>query len=605
MSGHNSQPSIPRRLVEFARKTYRFGQSEQKEPFAVPLSGPNLVLFLSEGERAGFRSRLAHDFHKADGAVPRKQCLGDAINVLLADCADTTPEPCYRRVAPHRDGEIIVDLGRTDGKAVVISPNDPVGWRLVARSPVLFHRTELIGPIADPVMGGFLDEIQRLFDLTDRQWALVQGWILAAFDCDIPHPILAIFGPAGAGKSCLARLLVRLCDPSPCPLRSAPDSEKDWHIAAASSWVYAIDNVSELKTWLSEALCKAATGDARVVRALFTDKGLAVTKLKLPVIITSIEAGSLRGDFGDRLVMLELPRRDRTKAERDMERLISVWLPAWHGAVFTALAKTLAARSGAKPTTQSARMADFMHLLRCADEAGVTVDAERAYQENRRDTAREVGDGDELVAAITKMLQKAPNARWHGTASELLQALNASLNDEKPPEWPKIANTLSRRLKRVEPVLRDCGVRCERSKHPDSRVVLITLSLSEKKETSLASYAAEAEDTFPSEINGFFPNDPPSPERSPNDVEAPPAPLPSYHRMIAERSLPGPDHRMTADRDRMPLKASPLEPSLNVSGTCRKCGSKNLTDKPIHSGRSLRRECVDCEAFVGFPQWNP
>ena len=142
-----------------------------------------------------------------------------------------------------------------------------------------------------------MDEIQRLFNLTDRQWALVQGWILAAFDCDIPHPILAIFGPAGAGKSCLARLLVRLCDPSPCPLRSAPDSEKDWHIAAASSWVYAIDNVSELKTWLSEALCKAATGDARVVRALFTDKGLAVTKLKLPVIITSIEAGSLRGDF--------------------------------------------------------------------------------------------------------------------------------------------------------------------------------------------------------------------------------------------------------------------------------------------------------------------
>ena len=60
-----------------------------------------------------------------------------------------------------------------------------------------------------------------------------------------------------------------------------------------------------------------------------------------------------------------------------------------------------------------------------------------------------------------------------------------------------------------------------------------------------------------------------------------------------------------ADRDRIPNKASPLDPSLGVSDTCRKCGSKNLTDKPIHSGKSLRRECVDCEAFVGFSHWNP
>ena len=532
MSGEKCSSSVPKRLVDFARQNYRFGQSEEKEAFAVPLNGPNLALFLSAAEGGGFRSRLARDFSKAHDVIPNSSQLGDAFNVLLADCADATPEPCYRRVAPHPGGGIVIDLGGPDGKVVVVSPNNPAGWQIASRSPVLFNRTALIGPMPDPVAGGSLDEIQRLFDLTDRQWALVQGWILAAFDYDIPHPILAIFGPAGAGKSCLARLLVRLCDPSPCPLRSAPDSEKDWHIAAASSWVCAIDNVSDLKTWLSEALCKAATGDARVVRALFTDKGLAVTKLRLPVIITSIEAGSLRGDFGDRLVMLELPRRDRTKAERDMERLISVRLPAWHCAVFTALAKTLAARSRAKPTTQSARMADFMHLLRCADEAGVTVDAERAYQENRRDTAREVGDGDELVAAVTKMLQGAPGTRWHGTASELLQALNASLGDEKPPEWPKMANALSRRLKRVEPVLRDCGVRCERSKHPDSRVRLITLSLSEKKETSLASLAAETEETFPVEIDHFLPNDPPAPERSPNDP-----------RTILPRARQAPDGR--------------------------------------------------------------
>lgn len=605
MSALNPGSSLPKRLVEFARKTYRFGQSEEKEAFAAPLSGPNLALFLSEGERTGFRSRLARDFHKAHEAVPSKQCLGDAINVLLADCADAVPEPCYRRVASHSDGGIIVDLGGPDGKAVVISPNKPAGWQVVSPSPVLFQRTAIMDRMPDPVAGGSLDDIKRLFNLTDRQWALVLGWMLAAFDRDIPHPILAIFGPAGAGKSCLARLLVQICDPSPCPLRSAPDSEKDWHISAASSWVCAIDNLSGLPAWFSEALCKAVTGDARIVRALFTDKGLAVTKLKLPVILTSIEPGSLRGDFGDRLVMLELPRRDRTLPERDMERLITARLPAWQGAVFDALAKTLAERSRAKPKAQRTRMADFMHLVRCADEADVTVDAYGAYRENKRDTAREVGDGDELVAAIAKLLQEAEGARWHGTASGLLQDLNASLGDAKPPEWPKAANALSGRLKRLEPVLQDCGVRCERSQAPESRVRLITLSLLEKKETSLRSFAPESEPTLPAEIDDFFPNDLPAPERSPDDPEQPPAPLPNDLRTIPERSSPESDRRMMADRDRMPHKASPLEPSLDVSDICRKCGSKNLTDKPIHSGKSLRRECVDCEAFVGFSHWNP
>jgi hypothetical protein len=603
MSGDKSSSSVPKRLVEFARQNYRFSQSEEKDAFAVPLKGPNLALFLSEGERAGYKSRLARDFYAATGVLPSKTQLGDAFNVLLADCADAPPEPCYRRVAPAPSGGIVVDLGGAEGKVVVVSPDEPAVWHIAPQSPVLFSRTALVGPMPDPVAGGCVDEIQRLFGLTDRQWALLLGWVIATFDRDLPHPILAICGPAGAGKSCLARLLVQLCDPSPCPLRSAPDSEKDWHIAASNSWVYAIDNLSDMPTWLSEALCKAATGDARVVRALYTDKTLAVTTLKIPVILTSIEPGTIRGDFGDRLVMLELPRRDRSMTERDMERFISARRPAWLGDALAALAKTLASRSRATPTTQSARMADFMHLLRCADESGVTVDAYGAYRENRRDTAREVGDGDELVAAITKMLQGGPDPRWNGTASELLRALNASQGNEKPPGWPKGANVLSARLKRLEPVLRDCGVRYERSQTSPARTWLITLSLSEKIEPSLVSLAAEPEDTFPAEIDIFFANDPPPPERSPNDIERPPTPLPSDPRAIAERSLQ--DRRMMADHDRAPRRANPVAASLDAYNTCRRCGSRKVVDEPIHGGKSLRRACADCQAFIAFPQWNP
>lgn len=602
MSTENPQGSMAKRLVELAHQTFRFGQSKEREPFAVPLRGPNVALRISTSEHDGFRRQLAHALHVASRTVASKQSLTDALQVLLADCAEATPEPVYRRVAPGPDGGIVVDLGTTDGKAVTIAPGHP--WQVVERSPAVFQRTQLTGVMPEPTGGGSLEEIPRLLGLSDRHWNLVLGWLLAAYDRDIPHPILAIFGPAGAGKSFLAKLLVRLCDPSPCPLRSAPNSEEDWHVSAASSWVYAIDNVSDMKAWLADALCKAATGDARVCRKRYSDTELSVVQVKLPVILTSIEPGRLRGDFGDRLVMLELPKRNHIKSERELERIISDRLPAWHGAIFDAWSKTQSARPHMKTSGPTARMEDYRLLLRAADIAGVTVDCTKAYMENRRDAAQEVGEGDELVEALTRLLQKSADHRWQGIATDLLSDLNAVVGKERPAEWPKAANVLSRRLRRLEPVLQDCGVRYESAKETDRRRRVIYLSLSKSEETSPESFATEEEGPFPADLANFSPNDTsPLPERSPNDVEVPPAPLPDDLRTIPERSLQ--DRRMTADRDRSPPRVNPIAASLDAFGTCRKCGSRQVVDKPIHSGKSLRRECGDCQAFIAFTKWAP
>ena len=89
-------------------------------------------------------------------------------------------------------------------------------------------------------------------------------------------------------------MLVDLIDPSPVPLRQAPRDADSWVTAASGSWVVALDNLSAIPPWLSDSLCRAATGDGNVKRALYTDADLAVLKFRRCVIVNGIDVGAVR-----------------------------------------------------------------------------------------------------------------------------------------------------------------------------------------------------------------------------------------------------------------------------------------------------------------------
>ena len=50
------------------------------------------------------------------------------------------------------------------------------------------------------------------------------------------------------------------------------------------------------------------TGDGLVRRKLYTDSDLAVLAFKRCIVLTSIDHGALRGDLGDRLLLVDLER---------------------------------------------------------------------------------------------------------------------------------------------------------------------------------------------------------------------------------------------------------------------------------------------------------
>src|SRR5262249_40117998 len=137
---------------------------------------------------------------------------------------------------------------------------------------------------------------------------LLAAWIVHALIPNEPHAILLLGGEQGAGKTTTGERLAMLVDPSGAPTRTAPRETRQWAIAAAGSHVVVLDNVSQVPDWLSDALCRASTGDGWVDRALYTNAELTVLRFQRVVALTSIDPGALRGDLGDRIVMADLLR---------------------------------------------------------------------------------------------------------------------------------------------------------------------------------------------------------------------------------------------------------------------------------------------------------
>ena len=76
--------------------------------------------------------------------------------------------------------------------------------------------------------------------------------------------------------------------------------------AATNSHVLTFDNVSGLPSWISDTLCRLATGGGFAVRQLYTDQDEVIFDATRPVILNGIEDIVTRPDLADRGVFLRL-----------------------------------------------------------------------------------------------------------------------------------------------------------------------------------------------------------------------------------------------------------------------------------------------------------
>ncbi|GAA1981342.1 hypothetical protein GCM10009799_03040 [Nocardiopsis rhodophaea] len=480
-------PSQASKLAALARKRYELFMSEDGRPYGVKADGPNIALPLRG--RAGLRSQLARIYADENGgAVPSQSALADAMTVLEGVAAAAEPRTPHLRVARH-EGSIVVDLGTSDGRCVLIGPH---GWQRSPRSPVLFRRSGAMKPLPEPVRDGDgLAKLRGLINTDERGFELLAAWLAAAFIPDLPHPVLAFRGEQGTGKSKGAQMVIGIIDPSGAPKRTAPRDIKSWATQAFNSWGLCLDNVSFIPDWLSDALCRAVTGDGIVDRALYTDDDVVVLEFRRVLAMTTIDAGALAGDLAERLLTIELKLIPDDKRREEGE-LDAAYADA-HAAILASLFDLLADVLKALPDvelTRRPRMADFARVLAAVDQVR-GWDTLASYTTTARDAVADVLDGEPFAQAVMAMVCQAGPEGVAMTAQQILDAVPTP--ERLPKKWPKDATRAGGYLKRLAPALRTVGIEVDDSERQSrgnrSRIYRLTASESARNSAPAAPTA--------------------------------------------------------------------------------------------------------------------
>ena len=169
------------------------------------------------------------------------------------------------------------------------------------------------------------------------------AWLLAAVRDKGPYPLLVLAGEQGSAKTTLAGMLRALVDPNVAPLRALPRDDRDLFIAASNGHLLAFDNVSGLPYWLSDTLCRLATGGGFATRQLYTDTDEVLFDAARPIVLNGIEDMVSRPDLADRAIFLSLESisEARRRTERELWRAFRDRAPAILGALLSAAVRGL------------------------------------------------------------------------------------------------------------------------------------------------------------------------------------------------------------------------------------------------------------------------
>jgi hypothetical protein len=262
-------------------------------------------------------------------------------------------------------------------------------------------------------------------------------------------------------------------DPAAAQMRSIPRDPRSWAITAASSYVIAIDNISDIPVWWSDALCTAVTGQGWADRALYSDDDVAVLSFRRVIYLTSVDPGGLREDFASRLIRIRL--NEIADADRRTEADVAAAWQAAHPVVLAGLLDLAAGVLAVLPDVQMdgmPRMADFARLLTALDGVAGTSGMAR-YTEAMEDLLTDVLDSDPVAVAVRDGITEP----WKGTTKQLLDKLMAPFLARSkrqapryfPRDFPRSPMAMSARLRRAEPALRKLGWKVEHSRGTKGR----------------------------------------------------------------------------------------------------------------------------------------
>ena len=424
----------------------------------------------------GFRRWLAKRFFEATEGAPSSEALQSALNVIEAKAHFEGPERVVRVRAGALHGKIYIDLCDEAWRAVEI---DPTSWRVIHNPPVRFRRSSGMQPLPAPSTGGSVETLRGFLNVqSDTDFVLVVAWALACLRDRGPYPMIVLSGEQGSAKSTFSAILRALLGPNTAPLRALPREDRDLFIAASNGHVLAFDNVSGLPAWISDTLCRLATGGGFAVRQLYTDQDEVLFDATRPVILNGIEDIVTRPDLADRALFLTLEPipEERRRTEAELWAAFEIERPHILGVLLDAVVEGLK-RLPETHLPKLPRMADFaLWATACETALWPAGTFWSAYCGNRDEAVEAVIDADPIAVAVRAIM--AAQTEWTGTASELLGELEKMAGERvaKSKTWPENPRALAGRLRRAATFLRKIGIEInfDRKGRARTRVIHIT-----------------------------------------------------------------------------------------------------------------------------------
>ena len=391
----------------------------------------------------------------------RSEHVKQALDILSGMAMfDGERKTLANRIA-ETDSTLWYDLCDTKWRAVRINEN---GWEVVNSPPAIFRRYKHQKSQVIPSADGELSRILEFVNISDEQQRLLfQVYIVTCFVPSIPHPIPVLYGSQGSAKSTFLRVMRRIIDPSSVELLALPTQSEQLIQQLSHHWAPFYDNVTTLPEWLSDALCRAVTGEGHSKRELYSDDDDVIYSFRCCVGLNGINIAAQKADLLDRSILFNLERipPEKRQSERAFWERFEEARPAIIGGVFNTLVKAMAIQKTVELTTLP-RMADFT-VWGCAiaQALGYSQEAFLAAYYANINRQNEEAIHEHPVATTICLLMKEQTL-WEGTSTQLLGELETVADDQKintkHPLWPKAPQALSRRLNEVKTNLDAVGV---------------------------------------------------------------------------------------------------------------------------------------------------
>jgi hypothetical protein len=422
------------------------------------------------------------------GAPPSRHVRAELIDTLIGEALNSPMRDFPIRFHVTQGGDrLYLDLCDDQRRLVEITQT---GWRILrARdTDVLFLRPPQAKALPLPVRvinGPPLEQyfarhfnlptVNHRYDPKDAGTQARAGLLMAVAGWmrpigAVPHVVFS--GPNGCGKSTNADRLKGLLDPSGLGRSLSPGKVDDLFAISRSQGIVILDNLSSIKSEISDALCALSTGAALSKRALYTNAEATTLQAKRPGIFTAIKSDIIkRPDLAERSVQIPLTALATRKTEAELNADWSADHAEFLGAVCDALVASL------KNLPAAGRSLNAADLPRLAD-AALFAEAMaiglgwppkaliQAIKDAGCTAADRLIDNDPLANLIDSLVSEG-NGIWEGD----LHSLGSEFHPNGLPRgFENNPRAIRSWLDRIEQPLRDAlGIRVKHSQNPKTR----------------------------------------------------------------------------------------------------------------------------------------